>query len=218
MNSGDTLPNSAGFASGGPAPQFNRGSARMFDNALLEKLSHVHPMTPLVLYVPIVLASLYASLVVYGNPPIALLWQLPLGYVLWTLLEYWLHRLLFHLPVRGKISERIYFFVHGVHHDWPWDTSRLVLPPAASIALATGFYFLYRVLFDPALAHALFAALIAGYVAYDTLHWYSHVGTPKNAYLKWLRREHMIHHFKEQKSRFGVSCPWWDHVFRTTGR
>jgi hypothetical protein len=50
------------------------------------------------------------------------------------------------------------------------------------------------------------------------LHWYSHVGTPTNAWLKYLRREHMIHHFKEQKTRFGVSCPWWDFIFRTTGR
>jgi len=139
------------------------------------------------------------------------------GYLGWTLTEYWLHRLFFHLPVRGKISERIYFFVHGVHHDWPWDHSRLVMPPSVSIILAVAFYFLFRVLFGEAI-HALFTGFVIGYVVYDTVHWYTHAGSPQNRYLRFLRREHLVHHFRESGTRFGVSCPWWDVVFRTTGR
>jgi sterol desaturase/sphingolipid hydroxylase (fatty acid hydroxylase superfamily) len=198
--------------------EFNRGSARMFKSDFLEWFSHVHPVTPLIFFTPIVIASAVVSVTIYGNSGSALLWQIPLGYFVWTLTEYWLHRLVFHLPVRGQITKKIYFYAHGVHHDWPWDQSRLVMPPGASITLALLFYGLYRLVFPADLAHSLFAGFIFGYLSYDMLHWYSHAGTPKNRWLKYLRREHMVHHFKENNTRFGVSCPWWDYVFRTRGQ
>lgn len=198
-------------------PVFHKGSARMFENPLLEKLSHVHPATPAVLFLPVVLVSLWAALARDGAGALALAWQIPAGYLMWTLLEYWLHRLLFHLPVRGPMSQRIYFFIHGVHHDWPWDESRLVLPPSVSIILAALFFGLFRLAFGPHM-HALFAGFLVGYVLYDSLHWYSHVGAPRSRALKFLRKQHLIHHFKAPGTRFGVSCPWWDVVFRTTGR
>jgi sterol desaturase/sphingolipid hydroxylase (fatty acid hydroxylase superfamily) len=144
-------------------------------------------------------------------------WQFVAGYLGWTLTEYWLHRLFFHLPVRGPLSQRIYFFVHGVHHDWPWDHSRLVMPPSVSLLLGVVFYFLFRALFGDAI-HALFAGFVVGYVIYDTVHWYTHAGAPRSRLFRYLRREHLVHHFRESGTRFGVSCPWWDVVFRTTGR
>ena len=196
---------------------FHKGSARMFDNGLLEKLSHVHPATPAILFLPVAAISLWTSVAVDGEAAGRIAWQVVAGYFGWTLLEYWLHRLLFHLPVRGPISRRVYFFIHGVHHDWPWDTSRLVLPPSVSISLAVMFYFVFRGLFGPAI-HALFAGFVLGYVLYDTLHWYTHVGAPRGRALRYLRKQHLVHHFRESGTRFGVSCPWWDVVFRTTGR
>jgi sterol desaturase/sphingolipid hydroxylase (fatty acid hydroxylase superfamily) len=196
---------------------FNKGSARMFDSPILEKLSHVHPATPAVLFLPIITASMWASLGVDHTPGVSIAWQLVAGYLGWTLTEYWLHRLFFHLPVRGPMSEKVYFFVHGVHHDWPWDHSRLVMPPSISLILGGLFYLLFRALFGPAI-HALFAGFAIGYVVYDTVHWYTHAGAPTSRVFKFLRREHLVHHFRESGTRFGVSCPWWDVVFRTTGR
>jgi sterol desaturase/sphingolipid hydroxylase (fatty acid hydroxylase superfamily) len=196
---------------------FHKGSTRMFQNELLEKLSHVHPATPAVLFTPVIALALWAAIRVDGSSAGRIAWQIGLGYLGWTLLEYWLHRLVFHLPVRGPVSQRVYFFIHGVHHDWPWDTSRLVLPPSVSVLLATLFYFVFKAVFGPQF-HALFAGFVAGYLLYDTLHWYTHVGAPRSRAMKFLRKQHMIHHFKESGTRFGVSCPWWDVVFRTTGR
>jgi sterol desaturase/sphingolipid hydroxylase (fatty acid hydroxylase superfamily) len=197
---------------------FQRGSARMFRSDFLEWFSHVHPVTPAVLYIPVIVISLAVAVVRYDATPLDLLWQVPAGYLVWTLLEYFLHRFFFHLPVRGPISERAYFFLHGVHHDWPWDRSRLVMPPAVSISLAVIFYFLFRGLFGAAHSHPVFAGLVLGYLIYDTIHWYTHACAPRNRIGKYLRKQHMIHHFKAPGTRFGVSCPWWDFVFRTTGR
>jgi 4-hydroxysphinganine ceramide fatty acyl 2-hydroxylase len=196
---------------------FHKGSARMFKNDFLEKLSHVHPATPAVLFLPIAALSLWASVEVDGRTASVIALQLVAGYLGWTLLEYWLHRLFFHMPVRGRITERIYFFIHGVHHDWPWDRSRLVLPPSVSVTLGVMFYFLFRAAFGPE-THALFAGFLIGYVIYDTVHWYTHAGAPQSRLFRFLRREHLVHHFRESGTRFGVSCPWWDVVFRTTGR
>jgi dihydroceramide fatty acyl 2-hydroxylase len=196
---------------------FHKGSARMFKNDLLEKLSHVHPVTPAVLFLPVIAASMWASAAVDHTAAIDVAWQVVAGYLGWTLTEYWLHRLFFHLPVRGPISQRIYFFVHGVHHDWPWDHSRLVMPPSVSLILGALFYTLFRALFGPDI-HALFAGFALGYLIYDTVHWYTHAGAPRNRVLRFLRREHLVHHFREPGTRFGVSCPWWDVVFRTAGR
>lgn len=197
--------------------RFNQGSARMFRNPWLERLSHVHPATPAVIFVPAIAFGLYQSFVTHALSPAAVAGRLLLGYVLWTLTEYWLHRLVFHLPVRGPLTRKIYFYLHGVHHDWPWDHTRLVLPPSVSVLLAAGFFFLFRALLGPVFVWPWFTGYLAGYLLYDTLHWYAHAGRPRNRLARYLRREHLVHHFQQPDTRFGVSCPWWDHVFGTAG-
>jgi sterol desaturase/sphingolipid hydroxylase (fatty acid hydroxylase superfamily) len=196
---------------------FHKGSARMFESDFLERFSHVHPATPLFIFVPIILACLGGALFAYRVPPFPLLGYVAAGYMVWTLIEYWLHRLVFHMPVRGRFTARIYFFLHGVHHDWPWDSTRLVMPPSVSLSLGVIFYVGVRALLAPASAHAVFAGMAIGYLAYDMIHWYTHAGAPKTRWMRFLRRQHMMHHFKEPGTRFGVSCPWWDFVFGTSG-
>jgi sterol desaturase/sphingolipid hydroxylase (fatty acid hydroxylase superfamily) len=205
----------AGVVEGARA-RFHKGSARMFRSNFLEWFSHVHPATPAVLFLPLVAVAVITSLRHHFSGAVTAAWVVG-GYLIWTLFEYWFHRLFFHLPVRGARTERVYFFVHGVHHDWPWDRTRLVMPPSISISLAVIMYFLFRTVWGPLAMWAPFAGFVLGYVLYDSLHWYVHAGKPRGALGKWLRREHLVHHFKESGTRFGVSCPWWDHVFGTTG-
>jgi sterol desaturase/sphingolipid hydroxylase (fatty acid hydroxylase superfamily) len=211
-------------AAAGPPPaapaakhKFHRGSARMFRSGFVEFFSHVHPATPAVLYLPLVGYGLYLTLGPLGARPAAALAWFAGGYLMWTLFEYWFHRLFFHVKVTGPRTERLYFFVHGVHHDYPWDRTRLVMPPAVSLSLAVIMYGLFRLVFGPNALWAPFAGFVFGYVVYDTVHWYTHAGKPRSRLGKLLRREHLVHHFREPTSRFGVSCPWWDHVFGTTG-
>lgn len=203
---------------GRPLPKVHKGSARMFETELLETFSRVHPATPAILYGPVVVISFALALTRGGYSWAGALGALLAGYLGWTVLEYWLHRLFFHLTVRGPKTKRVYFVVHGVHHDYPWDTSRLVIPPGASLILAAIFYGLFRLVFGPTGLYPFFAGFVGGYVIYDTTHWYLHARVPRTRFGRWLRREHMVHHFKAPTTRFGVSCPWMDHVFRTTGR
>jgi dihydroceramide fatty acyl 2-hydroxylase len=187
----------------------------MFESDLFERFSRVHPLVPAALYLPIVGASVYAGAHVYGVPLARLAVQLVYGYLLWTFVEYWLHRLVFHLPVVGPKTARLNFLIHGVHHDYPWDETRLVFPAAASAALCVVTYAAFRAVLGVEGMYGPFAGFVLGYVIYDETHWYVHTRRPTTQLGRWLRREHFLHHFKDSSTRFGVSCPWLDYVFGT---
>ena len=55
---------------------------------------------------------------------------------MWTLSEYWLHRVVFHFEPEQGLGAQLHWMIHGVHHDHPNDPMRLVMPPSASVPLA----------------------------------------------------------------------------------
>ena len=188
-------------------------TVRMFESDFMEFFSRVHPVTPLVLYLPVVGYMLYVSL-----------WQLSivaatglflLGVLLWTLTEYLIHRYVFHYEPRTRWGKRLHYVVHGVHHDYPNDARRLVMPPVISIPLAFLFYGLFLLVFG-SLAPAVFAGLVFGYVCYDMLHYATHHLAMKRGARLWLKQYHLRHHFKDDHVGYGISSPLWDYVFRTT--
>jgi len=77
-----------------------RASPAMFDSPWLDRLSRVHPVVPAVLFGPAITAFLWLSFrqtSVFNTLALG-----AAGYLLWTLFEYWLHRLVFHFePVDG---------------------------------------------------------------------------------------------------------------------
>ena len=84
------------------------------------------------------------------------------------LFEYWFHRLFFHMEPKSDLGKRIHFMAHGVHHDYPNDSLRLVMPPAVSLMLALIIYWtLFIFTQDYGLNSALFAGFVTGYLAYD---------------------------------------------------
>lgn len=192
-------------------------SVRFFDNDFIERFSHVHPVTPLVFFVPVIGYTLYLALGPRGLSIVATAGLFVLGLVLWTLVEYAMHRYLFHYEPTSRWGKRLHFFVHGAHHDYPHDASRLVAPPAFSLPVAAVFYGLFLGLFGR-LAPALFAGFIFGYLCYDMIHYATHHFPMKRGVGLWLRQYHMRHHFKDDHHGYGVSSPLWDYVFRTRGR
>src|SRR4051812_42219869 len=83
--------------------------AKIFEHPRLERLSRVHPATPAVLFVPVVVASLFLA----ARPPLVVASLFVVGLLAWTLTEYVIHRFLFHLWPVGPISHRLLFLVHG---------------------------------------------------------------------------------------------------------
>ncbi len=190
-----------------------RASPRMFDSNLLDKLSRVHPSIPLVLFVPAIVFLLVDG-VVQGAGAATPLWLLG-GYLFWTLTEYWLHRMVFHFEPSNPIGARLHWIIHGVHHDHPNDPMRLVMPPSVSVPLAVLFVWgFYAVIGSPGFL-PFASGFLAGYLLYDMLHYHMHHHRPTTALGKRLRELHMRHHFQNHEHGYGVSAPFWDHIFGT---
>ena len=190
-----------------------RASPRMFDSDLLDKLSRVHPSVPPILFVPIIVLLVVEGFV-HGVGWAAPAWLIA-GYLFWTLTEYWLHRIVFHFEPEKGLGARLHWIIHGVHHDHPNDPMRLVMPPSLSIPLAALFLLgFYAALGTPAWL-PFGAGFLGGYLGYDMLHYHVHHHRPKTSLGRRLRELHMRHHFQNHERGYGVSAPFWDHVFGT---
>jgi 4-hydroxysphinganine ceramide fatty acyl 2-hydroxylase len=190
-------------------------SVRMFRSDFMEFFSHVHPATPLVLYLPVIAYMLYAA---FWRGRLSILVVAALfvvGVLIWTLLEYIIHRWVFHYDPKTGIGKKLHFIVHGVHHDYPNDGRRLVMPPVISIPLALIFWIVFAVTLGP-FGPAVSAGFGFGYVCYDSIHYAIHHFPMKRGVLLWLKQYHLRHHFHDDHVGFGVSSPLWDYVFRTT--
>jgi len=107
-------------------------SPRLFQNRLLDLFSRIHPSVPAIVFLPVTVAGVWLG-VDRGYGAVQILLLVALGLFIWTLTEYWLHRLVFHWEPDHPVGSRLHFIIHGVHHDHPNDRLRLVMPPAASL-------------------------------------------------------------------------------------
>ena len=193
-------------------------TVRLFQNDLLERVSRVHPLTPVLLWVPVVTWLVWRSIVVDRLQFSMLAWLAAAGLVGWTLTEYLLHRFVFHLRPRSPLGRRLVFIVHGVHHQSPHDPTRLLMPPAPAIIGSVPLYAFFWALLGHPWVEPFFAFFLIGYLSYDYIHLAVHHGRPRTRLGRFLQRWHMLHHFVTPEARWGVSSPLWDHLFRTTAR
>ena len=191
-------------------------TARLFKSDFMEFFSRVHPSVPVILYLPLVVYLMYRSVSnsTLSAGSIALLFVG--GMLSWTLMEYLMHRYVFHFEPRGEFAKRIFYLFHGIHHDYPNDSKRLVMPPAVSIPLAVIFYALFLWLLGKPFNEPFFAGFLLGYLCYDMIHYAVHHFPMNKGVALYLRQYHIRHHFKDEDRSFGVSSPLWDYVFRTT--
>ena len=186
----------------------------MFRSRWLDRLSRVHPAVPVLLFVPAIVGLfVYAALHMNNLEVVGLALS---GYVLWTLTEYWMHRIVFHFEPERGLGARLHWIIHGVHHDHPNDPMRLVMPPSVSVPLALLFYAAFVLALGGPNAPAVGAGFLAGYLAYDMTHYYVHHHKPRTRFGRRLRESHMRHHFQDDTRGFGVSAPYWDRVFGTS--
>lgn len=191
-----------------------KGTAKMFDNKILESLTRTHIAVPLTIFygaaAVIVGYSLYYGLIA----PLSNLWVFLGGFIFFTLVEYLIHRYAFHIRTDTPGRVKFQYAVHGLHHDFPRDKKRLAMPPVVSVVLALIVFFSYK--FVMGFYGLPFAAgFMAGYATYLCVHYSIHAFRPPKNFLKILWVHHAIHHYQEPEAAFGVSSPLWDYIFRT---
>lgn len=187
-------------------------SVRMFKQGWMEALSKVHFSVPLILYVPVILYCTWRAFAVVGMGILPFIGCFAAGLFLWTITEYIMHRWVFHFIPKSKWGLRLHFIFHGVHHDYPNDRLRLVLPPSVSIPLAVGFYFLFRAIVGEAYLYAFYPGFVLGYLCYDISHYAFHHLNFKNKLWMKLKKHHMLHHYSDPTKGYGVSSALWDKV------
>ena len=187
----------------------------MFESDFIDFFSRIPWWVVPTIYVPII-SGLFGWGVVGAGVGAGLALALAAaGLFLWTLVEYLLHRHVFHWVPNTSWGARMHFLIHGVHHDWVDDKYRLVMPPAASLGLAAVFFSLWYLVLGPAWVFPFFAGHVLGYLWYDMCHYGVHHFRWRSATLKKVKAHHMNHHHNKEGRKFGVSTTLWDHVFRT---
>jgi dihydroceramide fatty acyl 2-hydroxylase len=185
---------------------------RMFESDFFEFFSKVHPAMPFIFWIPIALGILGYSLATDVTTVVKTVALFPLGFFTWQVMEYFIHKKVFHWLGIGPISRRFHDIVHGFHHKYPDDDSRLVMPLAVSIGLAGliggGLYLLHR----PDVTVPWWTGLLIGYLWYDFLHWSTHFRKPLTSWGKKLRSHHMSHHFADTETNYGISNMWLDRL------
>ena len=173
------------------------------------KMSKLGYFSEFLLFPPIILiATLFA--VRNSTPQQAAFWAVVYGagFVGWTLIEYFLHRVFFHhAPLLSQIHER--------HHQSPQD---LIGTPAwLSVMLGMLVVAIPScALLGFDLGIAIAAGLATGYLWYVFVHYAAHHWQPRrDSYLYRARLRHARHHYLSHSSNFGVTTGAWDYVFGT---
>ncbi|HKI79299.1 MAG TPA: sterol desaturase family protein [Ignavibacteriaceae bacterium] len=190
-------------------------TVRMFESDFFEALSKVHFTVPLYIYVPVIAYFLYRTIAIYEMSFVTIISMIFVGIFIWTITEYTLHRFIFHFPAKTKFGKKIHFIFHGVHHDYPSDSKRLVMPPSVSIPLALMFYFLFEAIFGVVYVAPFFVGFIAGYLFYDLTHYAIHHFNMHSKFWLAIKKHHIKHHFENSEKGFGVSSPLWDEIVGT---
>jgi sterol desaturase/sphingolipid hydroxylase (fatty acid hydroxylase superfamily) len=135
------------------------------------------------------------------------------GVLIWTLLEYFLHRVALHFMA--------YFSpMHALHHATPLGL--IGTPSWISVSVWLG------VVMVPVwlwlgfnIANGVTTGIMVGYWWYGIVHHVIHHHARKasmrrtSSYFDDLRAWHMRHHHSPKAGNFGVTSPVWDYVFGT---
>lgn len=188
---------------------------RMFKSDFFEAFSRVHFTVPLYIFLPIIFYFLYRSIWSFELKFLSIVSLMIIGLFVWTLTEYTLHRFVFHFQPKSQLGQRLHFIFHGVHHDYPSDTKRLVMPPSVSLPLAALFYFLFKTILGVSFVAPFVMGFLFGYLFYDISHYAIHHFNMHSKFWLAIKNHHMKHHYQDPAKGFGVSTPLWDIIIGT---
>lgn len=152
-----------------------------------------------------------------------------LGALGWTLAEYLLHRFVGHGPRRpvprsawGRLTPRGFLGAFNDEHLRHHADARYFAPTSqkvvAAVVTVSAFSALGTLVAGPVLGPAFGLGFGLTYAGYEVLHRRIHTHPPRGTYGRWLRRHHLLHHFKTPRLNHGVTSPLWDKLVRTERR
>lgn len=193
----------------------NKKKESMYQNRFLEILSISNPKVIVPFHLIISSSLFYTGYQLARESP---LWEMVLffmlGFLVWSLAEYLLHRYVFHFVRENRIIRAFHYAMHGYHHKVPHDDKHLFMPPVPAFVLLTLFFGIFY-LFLGQNTWFFLPGFEIGYLMYSMIHYVIHRKVPKNRFLNKLWVHHATHHYKQSDKAFGVSSMFWDRVFGT---
>lgn len=194
----------------------NKGQGRIFENAFLEYLTKAPPQISATIYIGIALtllgAALFKHVLSFGQA--AVLYCLAL--LFWTFFEYFFHRYINHIDEHFPNvawAQKVAYSLHGIHHEYPRDKERLIMPPVPGLLIVAMLFICFRLMMGE-VVYVFMPGFMNGYLLYTYVHYSVHKRQVPG-YLKTQYRHHALHHYKYPEKAFGVSVTWWDRVFGT---
>ncbi|HSA60460.1 MAG TPA: sterol desaturase family protein [bacterium] len=173
-----------------------------------------NPWMAMALYVPLGVLIAYLSLWAHPRSFIDAVGLVAIGVFAWTLIEYGLHRFIFHWTDVKEPWRTLASGLHMAHHASADTADLIVAPPVASLGFGTVVYLVFALLsWNLATAALLMDGVFVGYLFYEWVHFMAHRFHPRSRAMKYLRRYHLQHHFRHEAEQFGVTTPLWDWVF-----
>lgn len=116
-------------------PSMGTESVRFFESDILEACSKAHWIMVPLIWIPVAVKAIVAT-ICEASPWTFQTYQIDerigvaifcgMGYLLWFVLEYSIHRFIFHLSPVTTWGKTLHFIAHGCHHKFPMDRMRLV--------------------------------------------------------------------------------------------
>lgn len=172
-----------------------------------------HPVVPFVVWAPVA-AWLFYFAAAEITATHAVLWVLT-GLVAWTLLEYILHRGLFHWQPQNVTLRRWISNLHLQHHGNPNDSGKMFVGPLSALLVLLPLYSIFSLVIPESPRPLFLGGLLIGYLAYEYLHYAMHRVTLPTVWGRSRQREHLAHHSDSPDANFGVTSGVWDVLLRT---
>lgn len=169
-----------------------------------------HPMIRFILVLAAV--SLIASVFLFSG--VRSVAAFAVGVLIYAVAEYIVHRYLLHeFP---KLMPAMYEG-HMKHHEHPSEFEHLFSPLRYDVAVYVIYTALLWVIFRDV---SLVAAAVAGTSVYQLYYQWMHYAAhrpikPLTPFGKWMKKKHLLHHFKDEHSWYGVSHPTMDYLMGT---
>lgn len=195
----------------------DEGQGSIFENSFLEPLTKAPPYVSSIIYIVAVLALLWVG---YQMQVVDTFWSGAAIFVgaifFWTLFEYFAHRYLFHIDEyfpESEFAHKLAYTFHGIHHEYPRDKDRIIMPPVPGLLIIGILYFVFLLILGD-YAYIFMPGFVTGYLLYTRVHYLTHT-PPVPSYLKSHYRHHSLHHYKYPEKAFGISTTLWDRIFGT---
>jgi sterol desaturase/sphingolipid hydroxylase (fatty acid hydroxylase superfamily) len=133
------------------------------------------------------------------------------GIVLWTFLEYILHRFLGHVH-KGK---NFFKAEHSQHHAKFNYFAPAYKKTFAGLVVMALLFLVIQMFLSASITLAFLIGLMGMYLLYEVTHYRFHIRKPVAKPFILLRKHHFYHHFHNPRVNHGVTSRFWDRIFGT---